>query len=134
MGKLPLILVAALAVVAAYFAFPQEKEPPPAGPADPQKLVGKWARTDGDYLLDVRRVGEDGRAEVVYLNPRPINVSKAEVKVEGGAVRLFVELRDQGYPGSTYTLTLDSRLEALKGTYVQPAQGQRFDVAFVRTK
>ena len=83
--------------------------------------MGKWQRTDGDYALDVRRVGPDGRAEVTYSNPGPINVSRAEVKQDGGRLVLFVELRDVNYPGSTYMLAYQPGQDALVGSYHQPA-------------
>src|SRR5688572_5144170 len=66
----------------------------PAAAPVAEKLVGKWQRTDGDYALDVRRVWADGRAEVAYANPGPINVGRAEVKEDAGRLVLVVELRD----------------------------------------
>jgi uncharacterized protein (DUF2147 family) len=99
-----------------------------------EKLVGKWQRTDGDYALDVRRVGSDGRAEVTYSNPGPINVSRAEVKQDGGRLTLFVELRDVNYPGATYNLAYQQAQDALAGSYYQPALGQTYEVAFLRAE
>jgi hypothetical protein len=72
--------------------------------------------------------------EAAYLNPRPINVSRAEVSVVGDTATLFIELRDAGYPGSTYELSYDPRSDRLAGVYFQAAMGQRFDVVFVRKK
>src|SRR5687768_14395731 len=74
----------------------REVAAPVAAPA-PEKLVGKWQRTAGDYALDVRRIGAEGRADAAYFNPGPINVSRAEVKQDGGRLVLFVELRDVNY-------------------------------------
>jgi hypothetical protein len=101
---------------------------------DLQQLVGDWVRPDGGYVLSIRRVAADGRVEAAYLNPRPINVSRAEASVAGDAAKLFIELRDAGYPGSTYELVLDSRGDLLAGVYFQAAMGQRFDVVFMRKK
>jgi uncharacterized protein (DUF2147 family) len=100
----------------------------------PEVLVGHWQRTDGDYALEVRRVGPHGQAEVAYTNPGPINVSRAEVKHDGNRLFLFVELRDVNYPGSTYTLAYEPGQEALIGSYFQPARGQTYEVAFMRAK
>jgi len=52
----------------------------------------------------------------------------------GAALKVFVELRAPGYPGSTYTLTYDAQRDQLQGTYFQAALGQTFAVAFVRLK
>jgi hypothetical protein len=111
---------------------------PPAAAAMPkvdlQRLVGEWVRPDGGYVLSVRQIAPDGKAEAVYLNPRPIKVARAEASAAGGTAKLFIELRDAGYPGSTYELIYDPRGELLAGVYFQAAMGQRFDVVFVRKK
>jgi hypothetical protein len=99
---------------------------------DLQRLVGDWVRPDGGYVLSIRRIAPGGRVEAAYLNPRPINVSRAEASAAGEAAKLFIELRDAGYPGSTYELIYDSRSDRLAGAYFQAALGQRFDVVFLR--
>jgi hypothetical protein len=101
---------------------------------DLQQLIGDWVRPDGGYVISIRRIAPDGRAEAAYLNPRPINVSRAEASVAGDSAKLFIELRDAGYPGSTYELFHDPRSDRLAGVYFQAAIGQRFDVVFVRKK
>jgi hypothetical protein len=72
--------------------------------------------------------------DATYFNPNPINVSKADVSVEGGALRIFVELRGAGYPGSTYTLTYVPAGDRLTGVYFQAVMQQKFDVVFQRVK
>jgi hypothetical protein len=69
-----------------------------------------------------------------YLNPRPIHVSRAEASKEGSLTKVFIELQDVGYPGSTYNLVHDPGREALLGIYYQAQIGQRFEVVFVRMK
>jgi hypothetical protein len=95
-------------------------------------LLGEWLRPDGGYVLTVTGVAADGRAAVSYLNPRPIRVAKAEARREGDLVGLFVKLDDVGYPGSTYNLGYDAASGQLKGLYYQAAQGQEYEVVFVR--
>lgn len=102
--------------------------------ADYRPLVGRWQRTDGGYVLDIRRVAADGAMEADYYNPRPINVSSAQASVFKTQIRVDVELRDTGYPGSTYTLLYVADKDALFGFYFQAVQRQNFDVIFVRTK
>ncbi|MBC2711782.1 MAG: hypothetical protein HGJ94_12585 [Desulfosarcina sp.] len=67
-----------------------------------------------------------------YFNPRPINVSRAEASIFKEHIKVEVELRDTGYPGSTYTLLYDPNKDALLGYYYQVVQRQNFDVIFVR--
>jgi hypothetical protein len=107
-------------------------EPTGEAPADLRPLLGEWLRPDGGYVLAVRSIAEDGEATVDYLNPRPIHVQRARATAEDGSTELFVELRDQGYPGSTYTLTYDPAADQLKGVYFQAVQRASYDVAFVR--
>ena len=99
-----------------------------------EKLEGRWRRADGGYVLDIRKVRPDGAIDAAYLNPRPINVSKAQATRDGATVRVFVELRAPNYPGSTYTLTYDSKRDELYGVYYQAVEGRSFDVVFARMK
>ena len=99
-----------------------------------EKLEGRWRRADGGYVLDIRKVRPDGAMDAAYLNPRSINVSKAQATRDGATVRVFVELRAPNYPGSTYTLTYDSKRDELYGVYYQAVEGQSFDVVFARMK
>ena len=98
------------------------------------KLNGRWLRPDGGYILEIRAVDASGKIDAVYLNPRPINIAKAEATRDGTALKVFVELRAPNYPGSTYTLTYDREHDQLQGIYFQAVQQQRFDVEFVRMK
>lgn len=99
---------------------------------DPQRLVGRWVRPDGGYVLDVREVRADGSLKAAYFNPRSINVAKAEWRQKDGMLTLFVELRDVNYPGSTYTLQYDPAADRLKGTYFQAVEKQTYQIEFAR--
>ncbi len=97
-------------------------------------LKGRWVRPDGGYVIVIKGVDPSGKMDAAYLNPNPINVSKAEVSRDGGALKVFLELRGAGYPGSTYTLTYDPRSDSLTGVYFQAVMQQKFDVIFQRAK
>lgn len=97
-------------------------------------LKGRWLRPDGGYIIQIRSVDGNGKIDAGYLNPRPINVSKAQATKESGKIKVFVELTDVGYPGSTYTLTYDPKEDVLRGVYYQAAMKQSFDVYFTRMK
>ena len=94
------------------------------------RLRGRWMRSDGDYVLDLRWVGSDGQVEVAYLNPRPVHVSRAEALEDDGRVKLLVELQDVGYPGCVYTLHYDADRDRMIGTYYQAAMRETFAVEF----
>jgi hypothetical protein len=97
-------------------------------------LKGRWVRPDGGYVIVIKSVDPSGKIDATYLNPNPINVAKAEVSREGGALRAFLELRGAGYPGSTYTLTYEPRSDSLIGVYFQAVMQRKFDVVFQRAK
>ena len=97
-------------------------------------LNGRWLRPDGGYVLEIRAVDAGGKIDAVYLNPKPINIAKAEATRDGSTVKVFVELRAPNYPGSTYTLTYDPQQDQLRGIYFQAVQQQSFNVFFARMK
>ena len=99
-----------------------------------ERLNGRWRRPDGGYVLEIRGVDAGGTIDASYLNPRPINVARAEATCDGSTLKILVELRAPGYPGSTYTLTYDPQRDQLAGVYFQAAVGRSFDVVFMRLK
>ncbi len=105
---------------------------PPPGKTDYKKIVGRWVRPDGGYVLDIKDVHADGRMDAAYLNPRPINVSDARANISENTINIRVELRDRFYPGSYYTLTYDPRADRLDGVYHHLGINQNFNVFFVR--
>ena len=111
-----------------------EASPSSAAPQAYGVLVGEWTRPDGGYVLSVTAVSPDGKATVGYFNPRPIRVSRAEARREGGLVGLFVELNDVNYPGSTYTLGYDPASDQLRGIYFQAVERAQYEVVFVRQR
>jgi hypothetical protein len=99
-----------------------------------QFLKGRWARPDGNYVLEIRAVDADGQLDARYYNPQPIRVSKAEVKKDGGATKVFVELTDVNYPGCKYNLTYIPNADKLAGTYFQAALQETYEVVFERAQ
>ena len=102
--------------------------------AEFQKLKGRWRRPDGGYVMAINRIADSGAMDAAYFNPYPIHVGNAVASRDGNVTKVFVELRDVNYPGSTYTLTYDPASDQLKGIYYQAVEKQRFPVAFVRMK
>ena len=99
-----------------------------------QKLKGRWQRQDGGYVLEIKAIAADGSMDAAYFNPRSIHIAKAEASRDGDATKVFIELRDVNYPGSTYSLTYDAESDQLKGIYYQAVERQRFPIAFERLK
>jgi len=101
---------------------------------DFQALMGRWQRTDGGYVIEIRSIAPDGKISAGYFNPRPINVENAQASMHKKQIKVEVKLRDVGYPGSAYTLIYVPEKDALLGSYFQAVSRQYFDVLFVRMK
>ena len=101
-------------------------------PENFQNFVGRWIRPDGGYIIEIRDVDSNGLLQAAYFNPRPIHVSQARLTFVNKETQVFIELRDVGYPGATYTLTYHPKQNVLAGLYYQPTASQSFEVIFVR--
>ena len=99
-----------------------------------QKLQGRWRRPDGGYIMAINSIAESGAMDAAYFNPYPIHVGNAVASRDGSLTKVFLELRDINYPGSTYTLSYDPSGDQLRGTYYQAVERQSFQVVFERMK
>jgi hypothetical protein len=133
-----LLLLLALGACSGESARSSAAAPPSAqaapATAEPARLVGQWKRTDSDYVIAIDEAQAEGKLAARYLNPRPINVSKAQWLKSGARLQLLVEMQDQGYPGSNYELDYDAAHDTLFGTYHHLGLHQDFQVSFYRLK
>jgi hypothetical protein len=116
---------------------PKERTPaaePASAAVSLDVLRGKWFREDGGYVLEIKQIEDGGKLEAAYFNPRPIFVAKADASREKGQLKVFVELRDDGYPGCTYNLTYEPESQQLQGVYFQAAMRENYDVVFRRQR
>ncbi len=112
-----------------------EPAPPPPKPVvKKDSLIGNWVRTDAPYNLNIAGFASDGTMKVVYLNPKSINIGRANWTLSNGTVSVYVELRDENYPGSHYTLYYMPERDLLAGKYFQAVEGVTYDVGFMRAK
>ena len=144
------ILIAAgilLAALAAYMFWPsalkssEENNITPAPVAsskvpdvDKEKLVGRWQRTDGGYIIELKNPTQAGLIEAGYFNPNPIHVGKSAWQSKDGRLMIMVELQDQNYPGSLYNLEYQTQVDKLTGTYFQAVERVSYNVEFIRVK
>lgn len=110
---------------------PITKVAPPV-PEPVRKVMGKWMRSDGGYVLEIRGADLSGVLDASYFNPKSIHVSRAIWMQGAEGFQIVVELNDVGYPGATYVLSHDAKGDRLVGKYNQPAMQQSFDIEFVR--
>jgi len=106
----------------------------PVNPIDKNILNGNWKRSDADYRIEISGVMDGGSMKAGYYNPKSINVSRANWAYTDGLLRVFIELRDENYPGSTYDLYYFPGTGLLAGKYFQAMEGLTFDVEFTRQK
>jgi len=99
-----------------------------------KSLQGRWLRPDGGYVLEIKGVAVDGRLDAAYFNPRPIQVAEARASREGSTIKVYIELRDENYPGSTYNLRFDPQSDRLSGDYYQAVAREHYPIFFVRMK
>ena len=128
----PLLLFA----IAALILSCSQQPPPPQQPktADKSLLVGNWVRTDAPYRIQISELLDDGKMKAGYFNPKSINVSKASWATRAGVIQLFIELRDENYPGSNYNLVYIPNRDLLAGDYFQAVEQSTFKVEFARAK
>jgi len=117
------------------------QQPSATSPAAPlpvesvfDKLLGRWVRLQGRYVITIRAVDADGKLDASYANPRPLPFHVAVASRDGNALKLLFELRAGGYNGSTYTLSYDAANDRLTGVYDQVVVKQKFEVVFVRSR
>lgn len=100
-----------------------------------EKLLGKWVRKNGGYVLEVSKILENNQVKAAYFNPqKKINVSKSDYSYEDKTLVLFVELNDAGYPGSYYKLKYFAEKDELYGSYFQATQKLTYEVNFAKSK
>ncbi len=99
---------------------------------DKQSLQGSWVRTDADYQIKLSDVLDNGNIKAQYFNPRSINVSKSDWINAEGFLKVYIELRDENYPGSNYNLTYIPERDMLVGDYFQAVEGVTYYVEFTR--
>ena len=97
-------------------------------------LVGDWIRTDAEYRIAISELRDDGTLKAGYFNPNAINVGKAGWSFSEGTMKIYVELRDDNYPGSNYNLVYYPDKDLLAGKYFQAVEGVTYDVGFFRKK
>jgi hypothetical protein len=98
------------------------------------RLIGRWVRLQGGYVITIRAVDADGKLDASYANPKPLPFHVAVASRHGNALKLLFELRAGGYNGSTYTLNYDAANDRLDGVFDQVVAKQKFDVVFARDK
>jgi len=140
--RIIVVLVIIVLIIISTFLLIDSPKNEKSGPAqakkteevNPEKVSGRWQRTDGGYIIEIKSVRNDGTMDAAYLNPNPINVSVSEWSRADGRLQIYVELSDVNYPGSFYKLVYFSEQDQLMGIYHQAVYKQNYDVQFIRLK
>jgi hypothetical protein len=135
------LVIIVLIIISAFLLIDSPKNEKP-GPVEaiqteevsPEKLSGRWQRTDGGYIIEIRSIRNDGTMDAAYLNPNPINVSISEWSRVDNRLQIYVEMSDVNYPGSFYKLIYFQEQDQLLGIYHQAVYNQNYEVQFIRLK
>ncbi|MBF0239323.1 MAG: hypothetical protein HQM12_16600 [SAR324 cluster bacterium] len=113
-----------------------QSPPPITYPAtiDQEKLIGRWFRIDGRYVLEIKKVHPKGQLDAAYYNPRSIHIAESRIFQESSREKLFIKFQDEGYQGSSYTLDYEPQRNLLIGTYYHATLKQKFEVVFALKK
>ena len=90
-------------------------------------LLGQWHRIDGEYYIVINGIQADGTVQAEYYNPDPVHVGQAHHTQE---TDMFIKLDDTNYPGSTYALNYNDKMQMLEGVYFNAATNQNYQVLF----
>ena len=101
---------------------------------DKRLLIGEWTRTDAPCQIKITDALESGKLELAYFNPKAIDLGKAYWTKTETILSVYIELRDETYPGSYYKLNYNMERDLLVGQYFQAEGGAAFPVEFMRTK
>jgi hypothetical protein len=99
--------VTALLACAAVTVPPQTAVATDSSPATGEAVPGlprRWLRTEGGYVLEVRRVASDGQLQAAHCNQRPIHAARGEWTRKDGKLGILGELHGVDYSGSKYFL------------------------------
>ena len=142
-----IVTAIAILVLATYLLWPSPENiqaeivssPPPVvtspvSSADNIKLVGRWQRSDGGYIIELKNPTPEGLIDASYFNPSPIHVGKSAWQNKAGKLMVMIELQDQNYPGSIYTLEYQPQGDRLTGIYFQAVEKVSYNVEFTRSR
>ena len=107
---------------------------PQKKPIDKAVLIGEWTRTDAAYQIKITELLNDGTMKAGYFNPKSINVASAMWVIDVDVLKIYIELRDENYPGSNYNLIYYPDRDLLAGKYFQAVERVTYDVGFTRAK
>lgn len=147
-NQIPLLLLAVLAIFVFGCNETQEKNkttdtkdtsgkivsPQQGTISDKNILVGEWTRTDAAYQIKITELLNDGTMKAGYFNPKSINVASALWAFTDGVLKIYIELRDENYPGSNYNLIYYPERDLLAGKYYQAVERITYEVGFARAK
>lgn len=101
---------------------------------DKTMLAGNWTRTDVPYQIKITELFDNGNMKAEYFNPKSINVGTGLWTSDNGMLKIYIELRDENYPGSNYNLIYYPEKDLLAGKYFQAVEKVTYDVGFIRAK
>ncbi|WP_281322931.1 hypothetical protein [Flavobacterium aestivum] len=102
--------------------------------ADKNLIKGLWGRTEGVGEINISEVRDNGLLKATFCNPKSINIEKAVWTNSSDVLRIYILLREDNYPGSSFSLNYIAEKDLLLGVYFDALTNISYTVSFKRVK
>jgi hypothetical protein len=97
-------------------------------------LKGVWGRADGPGEINISEVLDNGVLKTTFYNPKLINIEKAVWTNSSDVLRIYILLRDDSNPDSSFSLNYLPEKDLLIGVYFDGLTKESYAVTFKRVK
>jgi hypothetical protein len=97
-------------------------------------IKGVWGRTDGPGEINISEVMDNGVLKVTFYNPKLINIEKAVWTNSSDVLRIHILLKEDSYPGSSFSLNYLPEKDLFIGVYFDGLTKESYPVSFKRVK
>jgi hypothetical protein len=101
---------------------------------DKNLLKGVWGRTDATGVVNISEVLDNGLLKTTFYSPKMINIEKAVWTNSSDVLRIYILLREDNYPGSSFSLNYMAEKDLLLGVYFDALTNESLTISFERIK
>jgi hypothetical protein len=99
---------------------------------DRNLIKGVWGRVDAAGEIKITEVLHGGSLKSTFYNPKLIAIEKSIWTNSSGVLRVYILLREDDYPGSSFTLNYVAVRDVLVGVYYDALTQKSYPVTFER--
>jgi hypothetical protein len=101
---------------------------------DEDLIKGVWGRSDAADEINISEILNNGLLKATFYNPKMINIEKAVWTNSSDVLRIYILLREDKYPGSSFSLNYLPEKDLLLGVYFDALTNESHAVTFNRVK